>query len=390
MNDEIIAAISAVTEPDGPARGLPNACYTSTKMYELERDQIMIKTWVAVAFGSDVANPGDAFPVSFMGIPLLIVRNKEQQLKVFHNVCSHRGMTLVNEPTRLRTVIRCPYHSWSYDLSGDLISTPLIGGTGKNHCDGFSPDEHGLRSVRFTEWLGIIFVNLSGDGPSFAEFIAPVQARWNDLWGNSGGEQFAPAESGSKMQLDVKCNWKLAVENYCEAYHLPWVHPALNDYSPLQQHFNIYDDPDMAGQGTYHYDLPLADGKTLPKVPDWNTKRIRHAEYLSLYPNALLGVQADHAFAVIVVPYGPAKSRERLQIVYAHEAAGETFADSREEVLASWDKIFSEDIHAVEGMQQGRHSPAYDGGILTPIQDLPTKNFHTWVARQYLAVLQEN
>ena len=72
---------------------------------------------------------GDAKPIDLLGIPILIVRTKENQIKVFHNICSHRGLKLVNKPGKIKkNVIRCPYHSWSYSLDGELMSTPHIGG----------------------------------------------------------------------------------------------------------------------------------------------------------------------------------------------------------------------------------------------------------------------
>jgi len=387
--DDINTKLDTVIDPAGDARGLPNEFYTDPTLFAFERDQVLANSWVAVAFASDVPEPGHAIPVEFMGMPLLVLRNKENELRVYHNVCSHRGMLLVSEQTRLRTVIRCPYHSWSYDLNGQLISTPLIGGAGKNSCDGFANEAHGLKVVRFAVWMDIVFVNLSGTGQSFDNYIAPLESRWAPFWGTGGEHKFSPGESPGKLDLSVNCNWKLAIENYCEAYHLPWVHPTLNEYSPLDQHFNINDEASMAGQGTHQYDLVQTDATKLPTISGWPADRIHHAEYLALYPNTLLGLQADHAFAVIVIPGNVGTSQERLQILYTGAALTQAdYAASRDAVLQSWDKVFREDIFVVEGMQKGRSSPAYNGGVLTPVQDIPTHNFHSWVARQYKSALK--
>jgi choline monooxygenase len=387
--DDMNAKLDTVIDPAGDARGLPNEFYTDPTLFAFERDEVLANSWVAVAFASDVPEPGHASPVEFMGMPLLVLRNKENKLRVYHNVCSHRGMLLVSEQTRLRTVIRCPYHSWSYDLNGQLMSTPLIGGTGKNSCDGFDTEAHGLKVVRFAVWMDIVFVNLSGTGQSFDDYIAPLESRWAPFWGTGGEHKFSPGEGAGKLQLSVNCNWKLAIENYCEAYHLPWVHPTLNEYSPLDQHFNINDEATMAGQATHQYDLAQTDATKLPTISGWPTDRIHHAEYLALYPNTLLGLQADHAFAVIVIPGNAGASQERLQILYTGAAVTQTdYAASRDAVLSSWDKVFREDIFVVEGMQKGRSSPAYNGGVLTPVQDIPTRNFHSWVARQYKSALK--
>jgi choline monooxygenase len=388
MTPDLATKLDAVITPTSEATGLPNELYTDSALFAFERDRVFANTWVAIAFGSDVPEIGNAKPVEFMGLPLLLLRNKEDELRVFHNVCSHRGMILLQEVSRLRTVIRCPYHSWSYDLNGKLISTPLIGGTDKDSCGGFEKNSHGLKAVRYEVWMDIVFINLSGTGEPFNDYIAPLENRWAPFWGSTGTGHLRPGKTATKLELNLNCNWKLAVENYCEAYHVPWIHPALNEYSPVDQHFNINDDEAMAGQGTYHYDLAISGGEALPTISDWPPERVNHAEYLALYPNTLLGLQVDHAFAVIVLPGSPASSTERLQILYAGDAAtGAEYESSRKAVLDSWGLVFKEDIFAVEGMQKGRNSPGYTGGVLTPVQDVPTRNFHTWVARQYKSAL---
>ena len=384
----LLDAIKSVTAPIGDARGLPNDVYVSDELFNLERDRILGRTWAAIGFASEVPSPGDAKPVEFMRTPLLILRDRQRQLRVFHNVCSHRGMQLVCEKTKLKAVVRCPYHSWAYTLDGKLSATPHIGGYDENDCEGFDRAKHGLKTVRFAVWMDIVFVNLSGDAESFAQFIAPLERRWDRFLGEQNRDDIRPAKTGSRLELGVDCNWKLAVENYCEAYHLPWVHPQLDTYSPLDQHFNIIDGDNMSGQGTYVYRLSETAGTRLPTISAWPGDLLQHAEYISLYPNTLLGLQADHFFAVIVIPQAVDRTLEMLQISYVGNAAtDDDYASSRTSVLDSWDKVFREDVFAVEGMQSGRNSPGFDGGILTPVQDVPTHHFHSWVARRYAQAL---
>lgn len=387
MSDMAATMRSVVEDADG-ARGIPNAAYTDARLFDFERDEVFARTWAAIGYASSVPEPGCAQPVDFMGIPLLLIRNRQAGLRVFHNVCSHRGMQLVQSGARLKTTIRCPYHSWSYDFDGELLSTPFIGGVDKNSCDGFDRSKHGLKPVRFAVWMDIVFVNLSGDAEEFGDYIAALETRWQPFIGRQDRSAIGPASDGSSLELEVRCNWKLAVENYCEAYHLPWVHPALNAYSPLDQHFHIIDSAGMSGQGTHVYELATAAGTRLPTIEGWPEDRLASAEYLSLYPNALLGLQADHLFSVVILPKAANRSVEQLQISYIGDALeDDAFASCRRSVLDSWDKVFREDVFAVEGMQAGRSSPGFDGGVLTPVQDLPTRHFHRWVANRYLQAL---
>lgn len=382
---ELHDAMREITAADGASRGLPNATYHDESLFAFERDQIIGRSWAAIGYRSELIGPGFAKPVDLMGIPLLIILDKSDDLRVFHNVCSHRGMKLVRENTQLRAVIRCPYHSWSYNFSGELMSTPLIGGIDQHECAGFSKENHGLKPVRFAVWMDIVFVNLSGDAEPFDDYIAPLIARWSNYSKNLDEQQIGPAATGSNLELRVACNWKLAVENYCEAYHLPWVHPGLNSYSPLDQHFNITDGDGISGQGTKVYEFATSAGtQTLPLIDNWPKEKLRHAEYISLYPNTLVGLQVDHFFSVIVMPQRPDESLEKLQISYVGDAQHkDDFASARAAILKSWDTVFREDIFAVEGMQAGRLSPGFDGGVLTPLQDIPTRHFHSWVADRY-------
>jgi len=128
----------------------------------------------------------------------------------------------------------------------------------------------------------------------------------------------------------------------------------------------------------------------VPQIDGWPEDRLNHAEYISLYPNALLGLQADHFFSVLVLPGAADRTLEKLQISFTGAAAtDDSYAACRAAVLKSWDTVFREDVFAVEGMQTGRNSPGFDGGVFTPVQDVPTHHFHMWVARHHREALLE-
>ena len=378
--------LNKVRQPIAQANGMPNAAYDDAALFGFERDSVLGTTWAGLEFASALPQNSYVKPVDFMGLPLVIMRNKTGELKVFHNVCSHRGMVLIREEGTIEGMIRCPYHSWTYNLEGELKGTPHIGGVGVHKVEGFSCENYGLSEVRSTVWLGMIFINLDNQAPAFSEFIAPVLARWEAFTGKGGFEQIRVAPSHSSLELTVKANWKLAVENYCEAYHLPWVHPALNSYSPLNQHYNIIHNDYLSGQGSYTYNLSDVAGTTLPQFPDWPQDKIRQAEYLSLYPNVLLGVQADHVFMIILQPQANNLTVEKLELAFIGDVAcQDEYAAHRKAVLDSWEVVFKEDIFAVEGMQSGRKSPGFQGGVFSPVLDAPTHHFHGWVATQYEA-----
>jgi choline monooxygenase len=379
--------VRPVQQPIEAARGLPNDAYTSAAFFRYERDEVLGRSWAAIAFIDSIPAGPHAHPVSFMGLPLLVIRDRHGELRVFHNVCSHRGMLLVPEATAIHGLITCRYHRWSYAANGDLKATPHIGGVDQHECAGFNKSEHGLKAVQSATFMGLLFVNVSGDAPEFATYAANLVRRSEELVGAGGWAQMQPGVSGATLVLDVPCNWKLAVENYCESYHLPWLHPELNSYSRLEDHYCFLDE-DFSGQGSLAYRGSDVAGTHLPQFAAWPADRPRVAEYPSMYPNVLLGFQPDHAFAIILTPLAPDRTREELRIFYVGDGAtADAYAACRAATLESWRVVFAQDIMAVEGMQLGRASPGYDGGVFSPVMDVPTHHFHRWIADRLAAPL---
>ncbi|MGM0585928.1 MAG: aromatic ring-hydroxylating oxygenase subunit alpha [Pseudomonadota bacterium] len=370
-------ALAAVRAPIETARGLPNALYADPAGLSLDRDRLLHGGWACIGFGKDVPAPGDALPVDHLGAPLLLVRDHAGELRVFQNVCRHRGMILVAEKRNFGGVIRCPYHSWCYSLDGRLRATPHVGGPGVNAHPGIDRDSTGLIPVRCGVFLDCVFADLSGEAPEFEDWIAPLAARWQGFAGRTlhhGGPE-------SSFALEIAANWKLAVENYCESYHLPWVHPGLNSYSRLEDHYPVIEPGAFSGQGTRVY-APQTGAAPFPDFPGLSPAWDSAAEYVALYPNLLLGAHRDHVFAIRLEPLAHDRTREHVEIWYADEAAatGEAHAESRRRNAALWEEVFREDVFVVEGMQKGRGAPGFDGGRFSPVMDGPTHAFHDWVA----------
>lgn len=368
-------------------RGLANAHYIDEAVCARESRAVLRESWASIGFAAQVPEAGLARPVDLLGQPLLMLRGQDGQLRVFENVCRHRGMVLVDAPTRFEGVLRCPYHAWCYGFDGSLRTTPHIGGPGVHKHPSVDPDRLGLMPVRSAEWMGVVFVNLSGTAADFADYIGPLAQRWREFADRP--LYYGGADSG--FELDVGCNWKLAVENYCESYHLPSVHPGLNRYSRLEDHYEIIDPAgNFSGQGTRVYAPSLdASGRRFAGFaglsPAWDTA----AEYVSLFPNTLLGIHKDHTFAISLEPLATRRTREHVAIFYASaDMTTGPWQDMRRANAAMWRSVFEEDVFAVEGMQRGRLATGFDGGALSPVMDRPTRVFHQWVSTRFeIAVL---
>lgn len=368
--------LSVVRRPVETANGLPNAHYVDPTVFDEEKSALLFSGWAGLAVAADVPEIGDAVPMTFMDLPLFIVRDKSNQVRVFQNICRHRGMILISEPRKIEGAIRCPYHSWCYSTDGRLVSTPHVGGPGQNTHQDIDRALLGLIEVRSYIWRDVIWINVSGDSLPFEDVNSDLINRWKEF-----DKPLFHGGTDSQFQLQVQCNWKLAVENYCESYHLPWVHPGLNSYSRLEDHYHIEKQGAYSGQGTWVYrQLTSDDDRTFPDFEGLSDTWDTAAEYISVFPNVLLGVHRDHAFAIILVPQGPEQTVENIHLYYPQPGVD---ADLRARNTQLWKEVFKEDIFVVEGMQRGRHATGFDGGRFSPAMDSPTHIFHDWVAAKF-------
>ncbi len=370
--------LSGVMRPIVSANGLPNENYISEDVFLLERGRVLFDNWSGVGFAKDIPEPGDALPIEFLGMPIVAVRGRDGHVRVFQNTCRHRGMILVTEKKKVGGVLRCPYHSWCYALTGELVATPHVGGPGMNACDGIDRASLGLVEIPSHVWRDVIFVNVNGTAPKFEIYAARAIERWSEY----EGQRLVHGGPDSGFSFDVGCNWKLAVENYCESYHLPWVHPGLNGYSRLEDHYHIEAPGHFSGQGTLVYRPQITpDGRRFPDFAGLSEKWDAGAEYIALYPNVLFAVHRDHAYAMILEPQSTDRTFEHVELYYASdEVLGPEWQDMRERNTAMWREVLEEDVFVVEGMQKGRHGIHFDGGRFSAVMDGPTHLFHHWVA----------
>jgi choline monooxygenase len=372
---------SATTEPastlpeTATASGLLSDAYTSADFLKLEQTLIFARSWVCVAIATDLPKPGDMLPVTVADIPIALVRGRDGVIRAFHNICSHRGLQLVTKPCNNSSRLHCPYHAWSYNLDGTLRKTPHFGGYGKESYAGFDRNAKNLKPVRVEQWLDLIFINLSGDAPPLAEYLAPVCDRWSDY-------DFSQLRYGGELRFECNANWKLAVENFSESYHLPGIHPQLNSCSRMEDHYGFNVGENHVGQGSRLYKTGSVNGKKLPTFPNLPTGRSTVAEYISTFPNVMLGVHPDYFLVLTVNPLAPNRSQERLAFYFVgDEALSPELELVRQLPIDLWHKTNKEDIEIIERMQIGRTSPAFDGGCFSPALETTVHHFQQLVTK---------
>ena len=365
--------LARVDRPAREAPGLPSCAYGSDAFFRLEQRRLFSRNWFAVGFVDDVPEPGDVHPVaSAAGQGLVMVRGQDGRVRVFHNYCRHRGMRLVAEPKSGLRHIVCPYHAWCYDLDGALVRRP--------HYQGFGTHEHRpkdaprLEAVRSTIWNRVVFVNPDARAPDFEQIIGPLQRRWAHY-------EFGRLVRGASLSFDVSANWKLAVENFIDIYHLPSVHPGLNRYCAMQDHYFVREGDHVVGQGTGAYAPEDDAAGKLPAFPHLDAVQNTTTEALSVFPNLLVTVFNDNLRMILVEPTGPATCRERVEVFFAGEAALRPgLRDARERVVGRFPAFNHEDLALVAGLQESLMSTAFEHAHFSAFFDEHVLHFQRMVA----------
>jgi len=199
--------------PLGEAVSAAPAFYTDPAIFKAEVEHIHLKHWFFAGRVEDVANPGDYKAQESVGGPVLLVRGQDGVVRAFANVCRHRSSILLEGCGHASSVV-CPYHGWTYGLDGTLIGAP-----GMREVPKFERPPHGLVPIRLEMWEGAIFLNYDNDAPPLATHLGNLP----DLLGS---HRFGDMKKTWEIALDVRCNWKLLLENAMETFHTGIVHAA--------------------------------------------------------------------------------------------------------------------------------------------------------------------
>jgi choline monooxygenase len=197
------------------ASPLPGWCYTSPDWYQRELDTMFRKDWLCVGRAEQIPNVGDYFSIEVIGQPLIVVRDETKQVRVQSALCRHRGAIITESAGKCRAFV-CPYHSWTYSLSGKLMSTPgnpppMAG------AECFKKEGHTLSQIRSELWGGFIFI-------TFNEKAEPLKQWLGDLPQFLEGYDLESMTWTNRDTYEVDCNWKVWLENAFENYHVPTIH----------------------------------------------------------------------------------------------------------------------------------------------------------------------
>lgn len=205
-----------MTSPEVVRHALPAWVYNHAEMTRLETERILLPSWQIVCHINTIPNTGDYATFDLGPESVLVLRDKDGVIRGFHNVCRHRGARLLDATGNYGASITCPYHGWTYRADGGLIGVPV-----KESFAGLDRTQYGLKPVKLDQAFGFVFVCLAGDPP-------PVAQMWGSLAQELtpyGFENMVPLSPISYETWNV--DWKIAIDNYLESYHVPIGHPGL-------------------------------------------------------------------------------------------------------------------------------------------------------------------
>ena len=339
---------------------LPAWTYTSDAFLELEKRHLFLNNWQLICHSSNIPNAGDYFTFNFFNERLVAIRNESDDINVFHNVCSHRATKLLEDDGNCGKRIRCPYHAWSYDLSGNLKSVPH-----EEQFKNFDKEDHNLKPVQMEIFLGFIFAKIN---PSSAPSVADQFAPYLEELSLYKLEDIKPLGRVTMRPRDV--NWKQVADNYVDALHIPIAHPGLsglvgNSYGiELSEDdgfiHKMWGDLNKTRKKNLSNDLYkkfLPESKHLPK------DKQMHWSYYRLWPNLAFDIYPDQMDFMQFIPINSRKTLIR-EIPYA-------LPDERREMKAArylnWRinrEVNAEDTELIKFVQEGMETSAYSSGPL--------------------------
>lgn len=391
-HDDLMTLISG----RAPGHSLEAPFYTSQDIFDLDMSAIFTKHWLFVAAEAELPEPGDFVTVEVGPSSVIIVRDDDEEVRAFHNVCRHRGSRILDEDRGCVGNLVCPYHHWTYGVDGTL-----------RHADNqpatFDRSRFSLKPVHVRSVGGLVFICLADEPPNdFDDVAARIEPYL---------APYALGRTKVAHQVDIieDGNWKLVMENNRECYHCDGHPELISAYFPLHG-YTAEDVPPRLRRVWERFEKATADlhaarvrqGSPLDGIRELDTRptgfMINHAPldgagksytaggeavcrkrvgsivddrfgdmHLHLQPNAWFHMLSDHAVVFTVLPIAPNKTFVRTTwLVHADAVEGVDYDVPT--LTHVWSATNSQDSAFVARTQKGVEDPGYQPGPYSEVE----------------------
>jgi choline monooxygenase len=356
-------------------RSLPAAAYTDPLLYEHEIATVFGRGWTLVGHISEFAEPGQYVTANVGREPVVVIRGHDGELRALSNVCRHRASIILEGVGRTRSVMRCPYHAWTYELTGQLAAAPSARGFA---C--LDRDLVALPRFRTAVVGGLVFCCCDPDAPSLSDVLGPVQAFFESL-GLDRLEVFQRPEHGARYVQDFEENWKILADNYLEDYHVPVAHPALVRLLDVKETFgeeNAWSEwsavpmrsrPSRDERERRYQSLV----RRMPGMPElfeksWGNVHVWPTTFMEIYPHHIDTWQLE--------PHGLMRTRA-VTLTLVHPDADDDDRMARQLCHELQVDVMDEDVEITSRVQRGVQAPSYHSGILNDEQERSVIRFQS-------------
>ncbi|MDQ0314388.1 aromatic ring-hydroxylating oxygenase subunit alpha [Amorphus orientalis] len=373
--------------------------YTDPAYFDVDMKMVWYREWLFAGHDCEVPRPGAFFTLQVGDYPVIVVRDREGQIRAFHNSCRHRGSRVCSAARGTSARLVCPYHQWTYDLDGSLVFARQMG-------PDFDASAYGLKSVACESVGGYVFISLADTPADFGptrDMIEPYLAPHN----------LADTKVAHETTIIEKGNWKLVWENNRECYHCAGNHPELCKTYPEAPGVTGVsggaDDPEIAAHWAHCEALGLpsafrmADdghsritrmpllrdavsytmsGRPAVSKPLTDAIAADHigAMLLFHYPTNWNHILGDHAITFRVLPIGPQETAVTTKWLVNREAVEGVDYDL-DELIHVWTETNDQDRQIVEENAFGIRSPAYEPGPYSSDHEGGVDQFVDWYCR---------
>lgn len=356
--------------PDpGSSLSLHSDAYTKQHWFDADQRQIISPSWQWVCHAESLRNPGAYVTEVIAGMPIVVVRDPVGQLKAFYNVCKHRGHELLKGRGELKSIV-CPYHAWTYDLSGQLTSA--------RHTSSLTDFDIGsvcLDEVQANEFGGFVYVNLDTEAEPLAVSAGDLGAeiaRW--------APDVDELTFAHRLSYEINSNWKNVVDNFLECYHCQVAH---KDFVSLVD-MNTYK---VTTHGIYSSHMAEA-GKEVNTAYDVSGATVTDHAVWWLWPNTCIMRYPGRGNMIVlkIIPAGPDRTYETYDFFLESDQPNDAELDA----IRYLDEVLQvEDINLVESVQRGMSTPAFNQGRIvndpagSGLSEHALHHFHGLVLKAY-------